>query len=99
MSNRRRSQNKNKDIKLKMYINQLIRNLEKKLGKVKTRALLGVHRDTLNRWTQEDAYGLNTDNLEHVCRKYATIYTHEEAEELFIQGLFFLVKDRFENKI
>lgn len=85
-------------MKLNIYLNRLVRNIEKKIGKKDTMKILGISRWTLGRW-QKGSYGNNIDNLEHVSRKYAEVYSDVDPKEIFMQGLVCILEDRFKEKV
>jgi hypothetical protein len=85
-------------MKLNIYLNRLVRNIEKRIGKKETLILLGITRVTLHRW-KNDYYGLSVDNLEHISRKYIEIYPDADLREVFMQGLFFIMEDRLKEKV
>ena len=85
-------------MKLNIYLNRLVRNIEKRIGKKETLNLLGITRVTLHRW-KNDYYGLSIDNLEHISRKYIEIYPDSDLREVFMQGLFFIMEDRLKEKV
>jgi len=85
-------------MKLNIYLNRLVRNIEKRIGKKETLILLGITRVTLHRW-KNDYYGLSIDNLEHISRKYIEIYPDSDLREVFMQGLFFIMEDRLKEKV
>ena len=85
-------------MKLNIYLNRLVRNIEKRIGKKETLILLGITRVTLHRW-KNDYYGLSIDNLVHISRKYIEIYPDSELREVFMQGLFFIMEDRLKEKV
>tara|TARA_R100001509_G_scaffold162216_1_gene133283 strand:+ start:564 stop:821 length:258 start_codon:yes stop_codon:yes gene_type:complete len=85
-------------MKLNIYINRLVRDVEKKIGKIQTRDLLGVRRETIFKW-RKNYYELSVDNLEHICRKYVEVYPKEDLKEVFMQGLIYLMEDRLKDKV
>ena len=85
-------------MKLNIYLNRLVRNIEKRIGKKETLILLGITRVTLHRW-KNDYYGLSIDNLEHISRKYIEIYPDSDLREVFMQCLFFIMEDRLKEKV
>ena len=85
-------------MKLNIYLNRLIRNIEKQIGMKKTLDLIGVSRMTIHRW-KNDYYGLSVDNLEHISRKYVEVYPNEDLKEVFMQGLIYMMEDRLKDKI
>ena len=85
-------------MKLNIYLNRLVRNIEKRIGKKETLILIGITRVTLHRW-KNDYYGLSIDNLEHISRKYIEIYPDSDLREVFMQGLFFIMEDRLKEKV
>ena len=85
-------------MKLNIYINRLVRDVEKKIGKKETMNLIGVKRMTIHRW-KNNYYELSVDNLEHVCRKYVEVYPKEDLREVFMQGLIYLMEDRLKDKV
>ena len=85
-------------MKLNIYINRLVRDVEKKIGKKETMDLIGVKRMTIFRW-KNNYYELSVDNLEHVCRKYVEVYPKEDLKEVFMQGLIYLMEDRLKDKV
>ena len=85
-------------MKLNIYLNRLVRNIEKRIGKKETLILLGITRVTLHRW-KNDYYGLSIDNLELISRKYIEIYPDSDLREVFMQGLFFIMEDRLKEKV
>ena len=80
-------------MKLNLYINRLVRDVEKKIGKKETMDLLGVRRETIFKW-RKNYYELSVDNLEHISRKYVEVFPNEDLKEIFMQGLICLMQDR-----
>jgi DNA-binding XRE family transcriptional regulator len=80
-------------MKLNIYINKLVRSIEKEKGKQKTRKLLKITRQTVFRW-EKNYYPLNVDNLEDVSRIYCEIFPDSDLKEVFMQGLIALMEDR-----
>lgn len=85
-------------MKLNIYINRLVRDVEKKIGKKEAMNLLGVKRTTIFRW-KNNYYELSVDNLEHVSRKYCEVYPKEDLKQVFMQGLIYLMEDRLKDKV
>ena len=85
-------------MKLNIYINRLVRDVEKKIGKKETLDLIGVKRLTIFRW-KNNYYELSVDNLEHVCRKYVEVYPKEDLKEVYMQGLVFHLDDFMQENI
>ena len=85
-------------MKLNIYLNRLIRNIEKQIGMKKTLDLIGVSRMTIHRW-KNGYYGLTVDNLEHISRKYVEVYPDEDLKQVFMQGLIYLMEDRLKDKV
>jgi DNA-binding Xre family transcriptional regulator len=85
-------------MKLNIYINRLVRDVEKKIGKKETMKEIGVNRTTIFRW-KKNYYELSTDNLEHVCRKYVEIFPKTDLKEILMQGLIYWLEDRLEDKV
>lgn len=80
-------------MKLNIYINRLVRSIEKEIGKKEAMNLLGVRRETIFRW-KKNYYELSVNNLEHVCRIYCNVFPSRDLKEIFIQGLICLMEDR-----
>ena len=85
-------------MKLNIYINRLVRDVEKKIGKKETMDLLGVRRETIFK-LRKNYYELSVDNLEHISRKYVEVYPKEDLREVFMQGLIYLMEDRLKDKV
>ena len=85
-------------MKLNIYINRLVRDVEKKIGKKETMKEIGVNRMTIHRW-KKNYYPLSTDNLEHVCRKYVKIFPKTDLKEILMQGLIYWLEDRLKDKV
>lgn len=83
-------------MKLNLYINNLIRRLEKKIGKKDTRELLGVTRKTVFCW-EKNKYDLGVDQLELVC-DVASEILEEDMRLLFMDGLIRLMEDRLNKR-
>jgi hypothetical protein len=80
-------------MKLNIYINRLVRSIEKEKGKRKTRELLKTTRQTVFRW-EKNYYDLNVDHLEDVSRVYCSVFPDSDLKEVFMQGLICLMEDR-----
>ena len=80
-------------MKLNIYINRLVRSIEKEIGKKEAMNLLGVRRETIFRW-RKNYYGLSVDNLEHISRKYCSVFPDSDLKEVFMQGLICLMEVR-----
>jgi len=78
-------------MKLNLYINNLIRRIEKKIGKKDTLDLLGVTRKTVFCW-KANKYDLSVDQLEQVCM-VASEVLNEDMRLLFMDGLIRLMED------
>lgn len=80
-------------MKLNIYINRLVRSIEKEIGKKETREHLKITRQTVFRW-ENNYYPLNVDNLEDVSRVYCSVFPKSDLKEIFMQGLICLMEDR-----
>ena len=78
-------------MKLNLYINKLIRRIEKKIGKENTLNALGVSRKTVFCWKYHK-YDLSVDQLKQVCI-LASEVLEEDMRMLFMDGLIQLTED------
>ena len=83
-------------MKLDLYINNLVRKIEKKIGKKETLEKLGVTRKTVFCW-KTNKYPLGVDQLEQVCI-LASEVLEENMRLLFMDGLIRLMEDRMNKK-
>ena len=83
-------------MKLNIYINRLVRSIEKEKGKRETMNLIGVRRETIFRW-RKNYYQLSVDNLEHISRKYCEVFPDCDLKQVFMQGLIYLMEDRLDD--
>ena len=78
-------------MKLNIYINNLIRKMEKKIGKKETREKLGVTRKTVFCW-KNNKYDLGEKQLELVC-SVASEVLEEDFRMLYMDGLIRSTED------
>lgn len=84
-------------MKFGIYIQRLIRQMQKKIGRAQTYEFIQAHRSSVYRW-QKSKEGASLDNFEHICRKYCEVYPDQDLKDVFMQGLMFVVEDRITNK-
>jgi hypothetical protein len=83
-------------MKLNIYINNLIRKMEKKIGKKETREKLGVTRKTVFCW-KKNQYDLGEKQLELVCA-VASKVLEEDFRMLLMDGLIRSTEDAIKRK-
>ena len=81
-------------MKLNIYINKLIRRIEKKIGKQETLKALKITRKTTWQWGKQE---LTSKQLEQVCY-VASEKLGEDMRVLFMDGLVRLTEDTMKRK-